>query len=1133
MKTAFAARQTSIWGQWYSGLTILLCTTLFFLLNLSTAQGQEDSGLAGKNEDKSAPFHPMLSEDEQQYLQQLARIRVALIDNQPPLSMAQAGEPEGYLNDLLFTLADGLGLEVQFVPMSYSQSVEALQNGRLDLLNDYSPHQGGARTLLETRPVINSPFVVVGSADRPPVRSMNDIVSRKLVMVKGFQQTTLFRERYPEQDLMLVDSIDEAYRALRSQDAEFYIDNATHAGFYLRHHLISDLRILGELPRQELGRLSLRFAVSKEHPLLHSAIAKSLDRLIKTGELGKLKDRWLEPLSGVPSFQLTAEEQTWLKQHPRIRVVLDPDWAPVEYRDRSGHYEGISLDYLARIEAMLGIDIVISEDLDWQEGVEAVKSRNSDMFASVAQTPQRDEYLTFTRPYLHIPIRIFARDDVPYIGDLENLRNKKIAVVEDYAIHDWLSTDYPHLNLVPVETPLDGLASVADGDIDVFIGNVVTTNYYLKKHDFINVREAGDTPYSNSQAMAVRNDWPIFATILQKTLDAIPEEEKKNIFNRWVSLKFERTINYTLLWWVLFIALVTIMVFVYWNRSLDKQIAHRTHDLAESEARFRNIFEKNSSVMILIDPGTGKIVQANNSAIDYYGYPEKELIGMPIYNINRLSREDIQKQILKATNEEKNYFTFQHRLASGEIRDVEVYSTPISSGSGPLLFSIVNDVTDRKRAEERIAIQAHYDSLTGLPNRVLALDRLAMYQRESDRNHEKTGVMFLDLDDFKKINDTMGHDVGDLLLIEAGERIRHTLRDIDTVGRLGGDEFIILIGHITDQSALIPIAEKLLERFQEPFSIQNRELVLTASIGISVYPDDGSDSQTLLRYADSAMYSAKEQGRATYTFFTDAMNQKVSRRLSLEEQMNGALERGEFHLHYQPKIEITSGKILGVEALLRWNNPVHGNVSPAEFIPIAEQTGLIVAIGEFVIKQALQFITDCRQKYDASLSIAVNLSPRQFRDPGLIEFISHSIDEFRLPWKALELEITEGVLMIGLGYIEEAIATLNQKGAVLAMDDFGTGYSSLSYLRHFPFDVLKIDRSFVNGISDNTHDLELVNATIAMGHNLGMVVVAEGVETHEQLDILTQHGCDVAQGYYFSKPVPPGELVALLTRKSQ
>ncbi|MDZ7805315.1 EAL domain-containing protein [Thiohalophilus sp.] len=1132
MRTVFSVSRAPIRGQWYSGLTFLLIS-LLFLMNLSTAQAQESSTPVKINKDGSARFKPLLTDEEEQYLQQLSRIRVALIDNQPPLTMVQAGEPEGYLNDLLFRLAEALGLEVEFVPMSYSQSVEALQKGQLDLLNDYSPYHGRTSALLESRPVINSPFVVVGSANLPPIHSMADIRDRKLVMVEGFQQTSRVQEHYPEQELMLVDSIDEAYRALRSQDAAFYIDNATHAGFYLRHHLISDLRILGELPRQELGRLSLRFAINKTHPLLHSAIDKSLERLVKSGELEKLKEQWLAPQTEAPVFQLTAEEQAWLKQHPEIRVVLDPDWAPVEYRDRSGNYEGISLDYLSRIEAMLGITIHISEGLDWQEGVAAVKSRNSDMFASVAKTPQREAYLTFTRPYLHMPIRIFARDDVPYIGDLENLREKRIAVVENYAIHDWLSTDYPHLNLVPVETPVDGLASVADRDIDVFIGNVVTTNYYVKKHDFGNVREAGDTPYSNSQAMAVRSDWPIFASILQKALDAIPEDEKKNIFNRWVSLKFERTINYTLLWWVLFVALATIMVFVYWNRALDKQVAHRTHDLAESEARFRNIFEKNSSVMLLVNPDTGHIVEANNSAIDYYGYTADELIGMPISDINTLPPKQIQEHIDKARNEETNYFMFQHRLASGEARDVEVYSTPIYTGSGSLLFSIINDVTDRKRAEEHIAIQAHYDALTGLPNRLLALDRLAMYLRESDRSHEKTGVMFLDLDDFKKINDTMGHDVGDILLIEAGERIRDALRDIDTVGRLGGDEFIILVGHITDQSTLIPIAEKLLERFQQPFSIQNRELVLTASIGISVYPDDGSDAQTLLRYADSAMYSAKEQGRATYTFFTDAMNQRVSRRLNLEEQMNGALERGEFSLHYQPKIDISSGRILGVEALLRWNNPEHGAVSPAEFIPIAEQTGLIVPIGEFVIKEALQFITDCRKNYDPTLSIAVNLSPRQFRDHGLVDFIRRCIEEFNLPWNALELEITEGVLMIGLGYIEEAIETLSQQGAILAMDDFGTGYSSLSYLRHFPFNVLKIDRSFITGISANAHDLELVNATIAMGHNLGMVVVAEGVETQEQLNILRQHGCDVAQGYYFSRPVTPGKLMDQLSRKIQ
>jgi predicted signal transduction protein with EAL and GGDEF domain len=372
-----------------------------------------------------------------------------------------------------------------------------------------------------------------------------------------------------------------------------------------------------------------------------------------------------------------------------------------------------------------------------------------------------------------------------------------------------------------------------------------------------------------------------------------------------------------------------------------------------------------------------------------------------------------------------------------------------------------------------------------------------------------------------------------MLLIEAGERILHTVRDIDTVGRLGGDEFIVLIGNITNQSELIPIAEKLLEKFKQPFSIQSRDLVLTASIGISVYPDDGKDAKTLLKHADSAMYHAKEQGRSMYAFFTDAMNQKVTRRLSLEEQMNEALERNEFSLHYQPKIAISTGKILGVEALLRWQSPVLGSVSPTEFIPIAEQTGLIVSIGEFVVKEALQFIGHCRKNYDETLSVAVNLSPRQFREPGLVDFLQLSIEESGLPWEALQLEITEGVLMTGLAYIEDAIDTLSRRGVVLAMDDFGTGYSSLSYLRHFPFNVLKIDRSFVKGISDDHNDLELVDATIAMGHNLGMVVVAEGVETQEQLEILHHHGCDVAQGYYFSKPVPSAELLELLAQGIQ
>jgi len=304
--------------------------------------------------------------------------------------------------------------------------------------------------------------------------------------------------------------------------------------------------------------------------------------------------------------------------------------------------------------------------------------------------------------------------------------------------------------------------------------------------------------------------------------------------------------------------------------------------------------------------------------------------------------------------------------------------------------------------------------------------------------------------------------------------------------------------------------------------------MLTASIGVAVYPNDGNTPSELLRKADSAMYHSKEEGRNTYSYFTEAMNKDVSRRLALEEQMHGALERGEFRLHYQPKVDITTCNLIGVEALLRWNNPALGEVTPCEFIPIAEQTGLIIPIGQFVLNKALEMTATWQQKYEQPFSIAVNLSPRQFRDPNLVTFIKKAIAQSGVPGKSLELEITEGVLMSGHAYIDEALEAINSLGISIAMDDFGTGYSSLSYLRRYPFDVLKIDRSFVSDIIEDKADRELVNAAIAMAHSLGLKVVAEGVETEEQRALLAKQGCEIAQGYLFSKPVSAEEITAML-----
>lgn len=441
------------------------------------------------------------------------------------------------------------------------------------------------------------------------------------------------------------------------------------------------------------------------------------------------------------------------------------------------------------------------------------------------------------------------------------------------------------------------------------------------------------------------------------------------------------------------------------------------------------------------------------------------------------------------------------------------------------VVTIIRDITEQHKTAEVIRHHAYYDTLTLLPNRFLALDRLSQLINEAQRNNEKIAILFLDLDDFKKVNDTLGHEIGDRLLEESARRLNEIVRKEDTVGRLGGDEFIVLLRGLADDDNASIVAENLLNAFREPFKIDGREIILTLSIGISLYPDNGKNTTELLRNADTAMYQAKALGRNTYSFYTKEMNATMLRRVEIEEQMHGALERNEFEVYYQPQFDVRNNTIIGAEALLRWHNSALGNIGPDEFIPVAEHTGLIVPIGQFVVKQALEFLSEWQRIYHKKYRVAVNLSPRQFRDSELLYFIQKSLCDANIKADCLELEITEGVLMIGQSYIDDALVKLNKLGIKLSMDDFGTGYSSLSYLRQYSFDVLKIDRNFIQGIPENKEDCKLSNAIIAMAQSLGLKVVAEGVETKEQVELLTTLGCDYLQGYFYSKPLPAKQLI--------
>lgn len=477
-----------------------------------------------------------------------------------------------------------------------------------------------------------------------------------------------------------------------------------------------------------------------------------------------------------------------------------------------------------------------------------------------------------------------------------------------------------------------------------------------------------------------------------------------------------------------------------------------------------------------------------------------------------------------------------NKIAEGDLE----YDAPQVSGTGEvaqlarsihtMVSNLTNEIHDRKQAEQHIQKLANFDTLTGLPNRLLLNDRVGQSISVAQRDLAQVAVLFVDLDHFKIINDTLGHHIGDKLLVQAGNRLLSSVREMDTVARIGGDEFVIVLSSI-EVDGVAHVATKLLETISQPFRIEQHELVVTPSIGIAIYPEDGKDFDTLYQHADVAMYRAKKDGRNNYRFFTHEMQAHSVHSLQIENSLRFALQRGQLYLNYQPQINIADGKIIGAEALLRWQHPELGMVSPAEFIQIAEHNGQIIEIGEWVIRTAVQQLKTWLDKGLPPMIMAVNLSAVQFRHANLPELITNILDEAHLPAQYLELELTEGVAMDDPQGAIGVMDKLHELGVRMSIDDFGTGYSSLSYLKRFKVYKLKIDQSFVRDISEDADDRAIVTAIIQLAHSLNFQTIAEGVETEVQLAFLREQGCGEVQGYHFSKPLSPEQFEAFATLK--
>jgi diguanylate cyclase (GGDEF)-like protein/PAS domain S-box-containing protein len=461
---------------------------------------------------------------------------------------------------------------------------------------------------------------------------------------------------------------------------------------------------------------------------------------------------------------------------------------------------------------------------------------------------------------------------------------------------------------------------------------------------------------------------------------------------------------------------------------------------------------------------------------------------------------------------------------------IEDSVAPIHDRKGKVIGAVIvfRDVSAARAMALQISHSAEHDFLTGLPNRMLLQDRIRQAIALAPRHMKQVALLFLDLDGFKHINDSLGHATGDKLLQSIAKRLVDCVRGSDTVSRQGGDEFVVLLAEVQQSGDVASTARRMLRAVAAPHRVDQHELHVTTSIGVSVFPDDGEDAETLIKNADTAMYQAKEKGRQGYQFFKPAMNIRAVERQSIEESLRRALERQELTLHYQPKIKLRTGAVTGAEALIRWAHPTRGPVPPGQFISVAEDCGLILPIGSWALREA------CRQARawaDAGLPVvtmAVNVSAMEFRNDHFLENLFSVLDETRLDPKSLELEVTESVLMKRAESATSILRTVRERGVQVAIDDFGTGYSSLSYLRRFPVDALKIDQSFIRQISTAGEDTAIVTAVIAMAQSLKLRVVAEGVETQEELAFLRAHQCDEAQGYYFSRPLPAQEFAKLL-----
>ncbi|MEX3010464.1 bifunctional diguanylate cyclase/phosphodiesterase [Hoeflea sp. TYP-13] len=958
-----------------------------------------------------------------------------------------------------------------------------------------------------------------------------------------------------------------------------------------------------------------------------------------------------------PELGLTSSEQSWLVDHPEIRLAVDVSWPPFEFVDGSGNYRGMAAEYVRLVEKRLGIRVNVDIERSWPEMMEAVKNRELDAFSLIAKTPERENFVSFTNPYLSFPMVIVTLDDEQAVDDMEILKDKTVAVVRSYASHEILAKNHPDMHLLLENTARAGLEAVSGGRAFAFVGNLAVVSQVIHDEGITNLKISGQTPYRFELGMAVRKDWPELVSILQKALDSISVEERDTIYNHWVHVRYQEEIDYRIVLAVIAVGLVILLFILGWNRLLQKEIQRRhkveaaldqkrrrlqdiiwgtdvgtwewnvqsnhskfndrsveivgytleelepidmrtwfgfvhpddlevCNDLIERnfscelehlncEVRLRHkngdwlwvrvrgkvvewsankkplrmsgtlyditeqkqneaslqlaasVFTSALEGIAITDP-SGNIIDANEAFTQITGYARCEVLDQNILDHSSNRNDPAFAKSLWQQLEQTGKWTgevWKRRKDGDEYVEMLTVSAVCNDKNEVCHYvALCSDITETKNHQRQLEHLAHFDALTGLPNRVLLANRLCKLMNRAQRRGQNLAVAYIDLDGFKAVNDTHGHEAGDNLLITISDRMRKALRKSDTLARLGGDEFVAVLTDLRSVDAARPILDRLLGAATISLDESGLSLSVSASIGVTFFPQpEIVEADQLLRQADQAMYHVKLTGKNRHDVFDDEANRAIKGRHEELAEVSRAIEKEEFTLYYQPKVNMRTGAIVGAEALIRWKHPERGLLLPGAFQWALDDHPQSIALGEWVVDSALSQI-ETWQSAGLDIPISVNIGPRQLRQGDFVSRLRAILSTHpNVDPKCLELEILETDKLENASQVTKNMVACQKMGVGFALDDFGTGYSSLLHLKRLPVTSLKIDRAFVLDMLEDPEDFAIVQGIMGLATAFQIPVIAEGVETPAHGQMLLWLGCELAQGYAIARPMPAEE----------